>query len=177
MATAVHHGLGRHTEFLAATEAQTALKFLWVGFCITPSAEATAKISISIMLMRVTTSVKWRWFFISLIVSFIMITIASLFAVVLSCQPIELLWGSPVKGQCNLLERTVVIYIQGGKSLFSIAHSDKDVLIRYLVMAAGYDVVLATSPIFLLCKVQINLYSKILLCDLLALGFLYVAFI
>ena len=44
-----------------------------------------------------------------------------------------------------------------------------------LVMAAGYDVLLATSPIFLLWNVQISLYHKSLLCGLLALGFLQVS--
>lgn len=45
-------------------------------------------------------------------------------------------------------------------------------LMGSLVTAAGYDTILATSPIFLLWKVQIKLPSKLLLCGLLALGFL-----
>ena len=45
-------------------------------------------------------------------------------------------------------------------------------LINPIVMAAGYDVILATSPVFLLWKVQIRMYDKLLLCGLLALGFL-----
>ena len=39
-------------------------------------------------------------------------------------------------------------------------------------MAAGYDIILASSPIFLLWKVKINFYDKTLLCGLLGLGFL-----
>lgn len=45
-------------------------------------------------------------------------------------------------------------------------------LTNYTVTMAGYDVILATSPIFLLWNVQISCYHKTLLCGLLALGFL-----
>ncbi|KAI4218664.1 MAG: hypothetical protein LQ349_008619, partial [Xanthoria aureola] len=38
-------------------------------------------------------------------------------------------------------------------------------------MAAGYDVILAASPVFLLCNVKIGIFDKALLCGLLALGF------
>ena len=116
MGTAVHYGLGRHTQYLTEYQAHQALKFLWVGFNITPSAEATAKISITIMLMRITTSKRWKWFFSTLIVLIILITIASLLTILLSCHPIELLWDPSISGSCNAYERTVDIYIQGGKS-------------------------------------------------------------
>lgn len=45
-------------------------------------------------------------------------------------------------------------------------------LTRHIVMASGYDIILAVSPIFLLWNVQISRRSKTLLCGLLALGFL-----
>lgn len=89
MAASVHHGLRRHTSYLTPEQASNALKLLLIGYCITPSAEATAKISISIVLMRVTTSSKWKYFFTTLIVLLILITIATLFATLMSCWPIE----------------------------------------------------------------------------------------
>ena len=116
MATSVHHGLGRHTAFLAPKEVSAALKFLWVAFCFTPSAEATAKISITIMLMRITTSAKWMWFFISLITMMIMITIACLLSTLLSCPHVELLRDPTKTSHCTILGLTVMVYIQGGKS-------------------------------------------------------------
>ena len=115
--TSVHYGLGRHTQFLTAEQSKTALKLLWVGFCITPSAEATAKISITLMLIRITTSTRWKCFFYTLIVSFIMITIATLIGILCSCKPVGLLWDLSLKGRCNIGERTVIIYIQGGECL------------------------------------------------------------
>ncbi len=68
--------------------------------------------------MRVTTSAKWKRFFTSLIIFFLMITIASLFAILMSCRPIGLLWDPLLEGHCDVRERTIVIYIQGGTFLF-----------------------------------------------------------
>ena len=38
-------------EFLSLDESRNAMKFLWITFCVTPSAEGLAKASISIMLV------------------------------------------------------------------------------------------------------------------------------
>ena len=116
MATAVYHGLGRHTEFLAPEEVSNALRFVWVASCFTPSAEAAAKISISIMLMRITTSAKWKWFFISLITGMTAITIASLVVPLLSCGHAELLRDPALTVHCKTRRRVIGTYIQGGKS-------------------------------------------------------------
>lgn len=172
MASSVHHGLGKHAVALTTEQASNALKILWIGFCITPSAEATAKISITIMLMRMTTSTKWKYFFMSLIALMIMITIASLFAIMLSCWPIQLLWDPSLHGHCNVLERTVVIYTQGGEFRHESASICSSMLKDAIVMAAAYDIILAASPVFLLWKVKIGTFDKGLLCGLLALGFL-----
>ncbi|MCJ1229370.1 hypothetical protein MMC12_006036 [Toensbergia leucococca] len=152
LATSVHYGLGRHTAFLTPEQSKTALKLMWVSFCIIPCAEATAKISGSLMLIRITTSAKWKWFFYTLIVLIIFMTIIKVFAILFSCRPIGRLWDASLEGHCDVAERTIVIYIQG-------------------VMAALYDVTLATSPIFLLWNVQISRYTKVLLCGLLGLCF------
>lgn len=45
-------------------------------------------------------------------------------------------------------------------------------LIASTVMAAGYDILLAVAPIILLWDVKIDIHKKMLLCGLLALGFL-----
>ena len=177
MITSVHYGLGRHTVFLTPEQSANALKFLWVGFCITPSAESTAKISITLMLMRITISPRWKWFFHILIAASVIVTIASLLDVLLSCKPVGRLWDPSLEGHCNVKARTIIIYIQGGKlSLGSIIdclfESSITDLTGYLVTAALYDTILATSPIILLWDVKINTYRKVSLCGLLALGFL-----
>lgn len=92
-----------------------ALKLLWSALCMTPSAEATAKISISVMLIRITTSIQWKRFFHFLIVSFILITIVTLFSVLLLCRPLALLWDPSIKGECNHEAEAAVFYLQGGE--------------------------------------------------------------
>ena len=102
---------------LDPSSASTALKMLWIAFQITPSAEATAKISIAVSLMRITTSKRWKLFLSALIVLTIMITICTLFSILMSCWPIQLLRDLDPPGHCNTLERTVAIYFQGGRNL------------------------------------------------------------
>ena len=51
LAHSVHFGLGRHIRFLRPERSKNAIKFLWIAFCFTPSAEGLAKASISIMLI------------------------------------------------------------------------------------------------------------------------------
>lgn len=116
----VRHGLGRHSALLTPEQGQNAIEFLWITFCVSPSAEALAKISISLMLIRITTSTRWRLFLYFLIVLKALITATCLLVLLLSCTPIQLLWGVPVAGHCNTVLRTVFVYIQGGmlKSLF-----------------------------------------------------------
>lgn len=113
MGSAVHYGLGRHYDTLTSHDAVMAMKMLWVGFQITPSSEATAKISITIMLLRITPSKQWRWFFGFWIVLMILITVITLYSIMLSCHPVQLLWDPNVKGACGATARTVDIYLQG----------------------------------------------------------------
>ena len=91
-----------------------ALRLLWSALCMTPSAEATAKISISVMLIRITTSIRWKRFFYTLIILFILITIVTLFGVLLPCRPIALLWDPSVAGSCDGAAEAWIFYIQGG---------------------------------------------------------------
>ena len=115
LATSVYYGLGRHTLSLTRENAQIALKLLWIAFCMTPSAEATAKISISLMLIRITTSTNWKRFFYVLIVFFMAVTIMCFFGIILSCMPIQSLWDLSVHGSCDIAERTGILYVQGSK--------------------------------------------------------------
>lgn len=143
---------------------------------MTPFAEAFAKISISIMLIRITTSFRWKVFFYALIGVFSSITIVTLVAYITLCRPITLLWDYSSKGSCNGTGETFIAYLQGGKVSSTISYQNigDDIVadMIYKVSAAVYDVLLALSPIFLLWKVQISFHRKLLICGLLSLGFL-----
>lgn len=87
----------------------------WIAMFITPFAEAFAKISISIMLLRITTSAKWKWFFYSLIILFSMVTVATFLTDVSIAQPINMLWDPRVKGRYNKNVTAALAYVQGGE--------------------------------------------------------------
>lgn len=116
MASSVHQGLGKHLHNLTQRQTTAALRMLWIGFCITPSAEALAKIAISIMLMKITVSIVWKRFFMTLIILMAIITVAIFFSVVFSCFPIQLLWDPTKDGYCRIRWRTILLYSQGGGS-------------------------------------------------------------
>lgn len=91
------------------------MKLVWIAFQFTPSAEATGKISVAFMLMRITTSRYWKLFFIVLITLNIGINIGMMFSILMSCWPVQMLWNPMIPGHCNIHERNAMSYVQGGK--------------------------------------------------------------
>jgi len=96
----------------------TLLKILWAGMFMTPSAEAFAKFSITLMLVRITTSKRWAYFFYTLIGLFAAVTIVTLAADVTQCKPLAFLWDplSHPTGSCDQAAEISTAYLQGGKS-------------------------------------------------------------
>ena len=93
------------------------LKIFWAAMFMTPSAEAFAKFSITLMLVRITTSKRWAWFFYSLIGLFSAVTIVTLAADVTQCKPLGFLWDplSYPNGTCDQSAEISTAYLQGGK--------------------------------------------------------------
>jgi len=160
LGSATIYGLGRHTATVAAesspAQVSHAMKLVWVAFQFTPSAEALGKISVALMLMRITTSKKWKYFLSGLIVLDVGFNIGMMFSILMACWPVTMLWDPTVPGHCNLAQRNVMTYFQGGSAALS-------------------DLVLAVAPVILLWGVQIDMQSKLLLCGLLGLGLLTAA--
>jgi hypothetical protein len=92
-----------------------AMKLVWMAFQFTPTAEATGKISVAFLLMRITTSKKLKWFFFILIALNIGINIGMMFSILMTCWPVRMLWDPRVPGHCNIFQRDVMTYFQGGK--------------------------------------------------------------
>ena len=87
--------------------------------------------------------------------------------------PTRLLWDFTAKGHCRSGTMLgVTSYVQGGGTLLKLSIEGLKPILRNLVAAAVYDIILATSPIILLRNVMIDRRKKIALCALLALGFL-----
>jgi hypothetical protein len=117
LGTASIYGLGRHAATLQMPDVIHAMKLVWIAFQFTPSAEATGKISVAFLLMRVTTNKYWKTFFVTLIVLNILINIGMMFSILMSCWPVRMLWDPRVSGHCNIKERNIMSYVQGGMSL------------------------------------------------------------
>ena len=111
------HGLGKHLLAIPLEDLTPCLKVFWAAMFMTPSAEAFAKISISLMLIRITTSKRWTWFFYSLIVLFVLVTIVTLFSDVFQCIPLAKLWDPMLAttGSCNRGAEISTAYLQGGE--------------------------------------------------------------
>ncbi|MCJ1408465.1 hypothetical protein MMC19_002540 [Ptychographa xylographoides] len=157
LATSTYYGLGMHLATIPPAHITPLLKIFWAAMFMTPSAEAFAKFSITLMLIRITTSKAWKIFFYTLIGLFSAVTIVTLAADVTQCKPLAYLWNPYAypDGTCDRGAEISTAYLQG-------------------VSAALYDVILSVTPIFLLWNVQIDMRKKIALCSVLSLGFLYV---
>ena len=115
LGSATHYGLGKHAATLSPDNVMYAMKLTWTAFQFTPAAEAAGKISVAMMLMHVTTSKQWKRGFMVLIILNILINIGMMFSILMSCWPIQMLWDPMVPGHCNILQRNVMSYFQGGK--------------------------------------------------------------
>ena len=121
---------------------------------MTLSAEAFAKISITLMLIRITTSRRWTWFFYSLIVLFVLVTIVTLFSDVFQCVPLAKLWDPMLvrTGTCNRVSEISTAYLQGSERFPFSEHSwitkNRPRLTIPAVSAALYDIILATFPYY-----------------------------
>ena len=124
----VHYGLGRHYQFLTPDETRRMLQAFWAALFLTPSAEALAKFSISVMLIRITTSKRWKIFYYSLIASFGAIAIITLVVDLTTCSPVALLWDTNAMGNCHRKGETTIAYLQGGQ--YSDLRRFKGILLR-----------------------------------------------
>jgi len=151
LGSSIIYGLGRHAANLEMERTIYAMKLVWMAFQFTPTAEATGKISVAFLLMRITTSKKLKWFFYILIGINIGINIGMMFSILMTCWPVRMLWDPRVQGHCNIFQRNVMTYFQGGS-------------------AAITDLILAIAPIPLLWNVKTSKKTKWLLCGLLSIG-------
>lgn len=117
--TATLYGLGSHAALLEPADLMYAMKLTWIAFVFTPWAEAASKISVAVLLSRITTNRFWKWTFNILIGVNIVATIAMIFSLLLSCVPIQMLWDPSVPGHCNTVQRDAFAYIQGCRNILS----------------------------------------------------------
>ncbi|KAK4164117.1 hypothetical protein QBC43DRAFT_289350 [Cladorrhinum sp. PSN259] len=148
-------GAGRHVQYIDPPENVTKglhLNFVTqplclIGLCLT-------KVSVGLFLLRLTPSVKFRYFVIGMIVFTIMSASGNFLTVFFQCQPLALTWGDP----------TVV----GGKCM-PAAHLKFAAFFNSSV-AVLTDVIFALLPIPMLWNVQMNWRVKSAVAAILSLG-------
>jgi len=112
--SALIHGLGKNAASLEPSHIMPAMKLTWIAFFFSPSAEGTGKISIALLVMRLTTNKHCKRFFVVFIVLHIAIAIGMSISMLITCRPIQMLWDPRITGYCSI-KKDVMGYIQGGK--------------------------------------------------------------
>ncbi|KAJ8132202.1 hypothetical protein O1611_g1425 [Lasiodiplodia mahajangana] len=152
----VHYGVGRHTVYLEETQRVNAVYMIWLSVPFSPGSAAAGKISIALLLRRLTNRNRWQeaalWVLISLLIIVNLILIIITFS---QCTPVTFLWnrvGSGFRGTCwSPAIQQDYGYFQGAFSAFS-------------------DSVLALFPILIIWNLKMSLHSKLIIIFLMSLG-------
>ncbi|KIM97019.1 hypothetical protein OIDMADRAFT_58562 [Oidiodendron maius Zn] len=151
---AVHFGLGRHIQFVAAEAARGVMLLRICEFVLIVST-VFVKISISLFLKRLFLSSKrWAWFFWAFIAFNTITSLLDAAAIFPQCKPVQFNWDkSIVGGRCWSDESINAIGIAQGS------------------IAAGTDFILSLLPTIFLWNIKIHWKIKVGVCGIMALGF------
>jgi hypothetical protein len=158
MSTAVQlsvaHGYGQHRVNLSTEELQTCLKFFWIAQTLYKVVVCLNKVSVILLYMRIFTSRifisrRFRWLRYCALAIVIASGVATIFATIFQCVPIQRSWNKSVDGNCI------------DSSKFWVANA---------VINISTDVVVLALPIREISKLQLKLQEKIMLHSVLLLG-------
>jgi hypothetical protein len=152
---AVVHGYGKHKRDLSLEDLQTCLKFFWIAQTPYKIVVCLNKISLILLYMRVFIAKKFRLLCYIALAIVVSSGIATTFATVLQCVPLERSWNKAVDGTCI------------DSSMFWLANA---------ILNISTDVIVLALPIHEVSKLQLRLQEKILLHGVFLLGGLYVSF-
>jgi hypothetical protein len=147
---AVVHGYGKHKVDLTKHELQTCLKFFWVAQTPYKIVVALNKISVIFLYMRIFIGQRFRWLCYGALAIVVSSGIATVFATVFQCVPIEKSWNK------NIQHGTCI-----DSSSFWLANA---------VLNISTDVIVLALPIREVAKLQLRLRDKVMLHSLFLLG-------
>ena len=154
----VHYGTGRHLAALDPYEMMMAAKFNWIAQPFHVICTGVGKMSIAVLLLRITPKNTTLRRFLFVLILLVMVTnIVSVAFIFAQCHPTHKLWDPMIKGSCwhfNVQED--MAYLQSAVSSFS-------------------DLVLAVLPAPIIWKLQLRLTVKIGLGSAMSLGILSAA--
>ncbi|KAL8827880.1 MAG: hypothetical protein Q9170_006836 [Blastenia crenularia] len=153
----VFDGLGRHMYYLQPHQRRRFQIIGWLDWMQTFIAIMFTKISICLFLLRIKNDKSNKIFMYTLIAANVLVTAVMCFLFLGICRPLHAYWDIGVEGRCLSTHQVeAIVAAQGAFSVLS-------------------DIILATTPLFFLRNLQINLRTKILLCILMGAGYMYLS--
>ncbi|KAG9195561.1 1-acylglycerone phosphate reductase [Alternaria panax] len=149
----VAHGYGQHRVDLSTEELHTCLKFFWVAQTPYKIVVCLNKVSAILLYMRIFISRYFRWLCYCALAIVVGSGIATVFATIFQCVPLQRSWNKNIEGTCI------------DSSKFWLANA---------VLNIFTDVVVLALPICELAKLQLKLQEKIMLHSVFLLGGLQV---
>ncbi|KAK3904821.1 hypothetical protein C8A05DRAFT_42164 [Staphylotrichum tortipilum] len=149
----VKSGAGRHWQYIQPPENVTKglhLNFVTQPLCLI--ALCLTKVSVGLFLLRLTPSVRFRYFVIGTIIFTVLSATGNFLTVFFQCRPLAFTWDTSVKGSC----------IPAANLKFAAFFNSS--------VAVLTDVVFALLPVPILWKVQMNWRVKFAVAGILSLG-------
>ncbi|RYN20768.1 hypothetical protein AA0119_g1565 [Alternaria tenuissima] len=145
----VAHGYGQHKVDLSTEELHTCLKFFWVAQTPYKIVVCLNKVSAILLYMRIFISRHFRWLCCGALAIVVGSGIATVFATIFQCVPLQRSWDKNVEGTCI------------DSSKFWLANA---------VLNIFTDVIVLALPIREVSKLQLKLQEKIMLHSVFLLG-------
>ncbi|TDZ15568.1 hypothetical protein Cob_v011515 [Colletotrichum orbiculare MAFF 240422] len=150
----VDAGAGRHVQYIEPKENVVTglhLNFVTQPLCLIGL--CLAKVSVGLFLLRLTPSVRFRYFITAVIVFTVLSAIGNLLTVFFQCQPLAFTWDSSIEGGSCMAPSDLkfAAFFNSGVSVFT-------------------DMVFALLPVPMLWNVQLNWKVKSAVVGVLSLG-------
>ena len=146
---AVVHGYGKHKRDLSTDDLQACLQFFWIAQIPYKIVVCLNKVSVILLYLRIFISPNFRWVCYAALAIVVASGIATTFATIFQCFPIEKSWNKNLHGTC----------IDSPK--FWLANA---------VLNVSTDVLVLALPIREVFKLQLKLQERIMLCSVFLLG-------
>lgn len=155
-----NHGTGRHAAYVSTSNLQVIKRWSLVSQTQQISAVTFTKMSATLLLIRLiagTTTKTLRLSLYALMIVFVTIALATIFATWLQCIPIDAVWDKGVDGRCLHAHQILAFFYT---------------LNAFTILT---DVICAAFPILVLQRLQMNRRKKIGLSIVMSLGLITAA--
>jgi len=169
----VSYGGARHLYYLSPAELVMVQKFTWIAQGFSIFALATAKISVSLLLLKIIgPATVWRkrilWFNMVFFMLQCIVSVAIIFG---QCRPMRALW-EPVPGAHCLNPKVQTNFAIAASGMASLLLLALPLLTEPIAYSAMMDFVLAIIPVSIVYNLNMGWKKKAALCILLGMGFL-----